>query len=112
MMKKRTRGIIRAVKHTTKPVQFIIRDYLVNYYKNAIPEDFPFEILEQILRYTIFDYISNSDNPSNEVYRYFCGRSFNVCKNEWDIMIDFIYNIRVQKDGRYINGFKKEDFHD
>lgn len=67
--------------------------------------------IDNFLRDACADYISNADNPSEEIQKYFMHDITNYHWDEHKRMLLFLEMLPVKRNNRYINGFSSlEDF--
>lgn len=106
-MEDKSIGIFYAIKwrgDTDCAVQEFMREYCDTDFCYSRTQ------VENIVRDAIMDYISNAYNPIREMRRYFNTWKEYSVRNEFDVMLHFIYNTAVRNDGKYIDGFKDNPF--
>lgn len=120
-----TLGIIDAVKYSGKSAKESIIDFLSEY--TGTPKEYYSDgELIRIIRNAFVDYLKTADNPSFEVWQYFDAKrqqenfkdvfpeqqkKYAERDNCMDIDTEAIISAfrltRVQKDGKYVNGFRE-----
>lgn len=106
-MEDKNIGIFYAVKwrgDTNCAVQEFMREYCDTDFCYSRTQ------IENIVRDAIMDYITNAYNPIREMRRYFNTWKEPGVRNEFDVMLHFIYNTTVRNNGQYIDGFKDNPF--
>lgn len=121
-----TLGLIYAVKHSEKTAKESIIDFLSKY-TGTPKEYYTDKELVSIIRNAFIDYLRTADNPAFDVWQYFDAKrqaenfkdvfpkkheqyvEQNHCIDiDTEAIVTALRLIGVQKDGKYINGFRDQ----
>lgn len=115
-MEKKTKEMIKFLKKNYNSYDSL-REAAIAYmsdYSGVDKDFYTDDVIERNIFEIFCDFIDSVDKPSTyiremrkaDIIHALFGRTFNA----YDLMLDSMFMVQVMDNGKYINGFKKEDW--